>query len=209
MDTEFLVNIVDDDNGSRESISELLCSLDLATRTFPTAEQFLDEFDGAPGCVITDLRMPTMSGLELLNALRDRYCDIPVIFVSGFPETSVVVDAMQRGAITFLEKPYCQNELWNAVRAAVKHDADSRRERRAIESRLKTLNGDEQAVLELLVEGYSNKSIAQHLDIGLRTAESRRHAILKTMQVDSVARLVQDIMILNRGRRPASLHTHH
>ena len=212
METEFLVNIVDDDNGSRESISELLCSLNLATRTFPTAEEFLAEYDGAPGCLITDLRMPAMSGLELLVVLRERSYEIPVIFVSGFAETSVVVDVMQRGALTFLEKPYCQNELWNAVRAAVKHDADSRserEEREEIESRLNSLNGDEQAVLELLIEGYSNKRIAQHLDIGLRTAESRRRAVLTTMQVDSVARLVQDVMILNSGHRPASLQSHH
>lgn len=212
MEYEFLVNIVDDDADSRESLAVLVRSLAISTRLFASATEFLATFDDAPGCLITDLRMPEMSGLELLEVLRGRSCEIPVIFVSGFPETSVVVDVMQCGALTFLEKPYRQDELCSAVRAAAKLDASSRHareERQEIESRLTSLNADEQSVLELLIDGCSNKTMATHLGIGVRTVESRRRAVLKTMHVNSVARLVQDVMILNRGRRPASPQTDH
>jgi two-component system response regulator FixJ len=212
MECEFLVNIIDGDDGLRKSVAELVLSLKLSPRQFETAEEFLTTFDDAPGCLITDLRMPGMSGLELLEVLRGRSSEIPVIFVSGFPETSVVVDIMQCGALTFLEKPIRQDELCSAVRAAVKHDANSRHdreERQEIESRLTRLSANEQSVLELMIDGCPNKSIAVQLGIAVRTVESRRRAVFETMHVNSVARLVQDVMVLSRGRRPASPQTRH
>lgn len=208
---EFIVNIVDDDCGSRESIAALANSLKFATRLFASAQDFLDSYGGERGCVITDLRMPEMSGLDLLKALNDLDWSIPVIVVSGFAETSVVVEAMQRGAVTFLEKPYSGNDLWNVLRAAVKHDDEFRcesEERRAIASRLAELNADEQSVMELLVDGQSNKFIALHLGLGPRTVESKRHSVLQTMQLDSIAKLVQDVMITTRGRRPLKFPSH-
>ena len=207
-EADFLVNIVDDDRDSRESIAALAGSLKLATRVFASAEEFLDCYRGEPGCLITDVRIQGMSGLDLLKTLNDQEWGIPVIVVSAFAETSVVVEAMQRGALTFLEKPYGESDLWNAIRAAVQHDSEFRcehEERREIRSRLDQLNAGEQSVLELLIDGLSNKAISTHLTLGLRTVESRRRSVLQKMQVDSIARLVQDVMIANRGRRPSNL----
>ena len=204
MDTEFLVRIVDDDRGSRESIAVLVESLDFATQVFASAEEFTDQYRGEPGCLITELRLPGMSGLNLLKSLDLQKWEIPVIVVSGYPETSLIVEVMQLGALTFLEKPYSENELRSAIQTAEQHHCEYE-ERCGIHSRVNSLSSGEQSVMQLMINGLTNKAIATRLDLGLRTAESRRRSVLQKMHVTSIAKLVQDVMVANHGRRPPTL----
>lgn len=196
-DENATVFIVDDDPYSRESIAVLVRTMNLKTATFDCAEEFLEEYSGQPGCLISDLRMPGLSGIELLQALRGAGWEIPTIVVTGFAEVSVAVEAMQYGAITLLEKPYQENQLWSVVRDALKQDMDARasqRERQEICERLACLSEEEEAILQLILQGLPNKQISMKLDIGLRTVESRRRRIFDKMNVDSVAVLVRDVL---------------
>lgn len=177
----------------------------LNTRTFSCGEDFLDAYRSELGCLVTDLRMPGISGTELLRELKVRHFDLPAVVISAFAEIPVTVEAMQLGAMTLLEKPYHENDLWNAVRNALQVAVRMRQERseiREIRKRLQLLTPDEEAVMQLVVMGVPNKQISQQLDIGLRTVEARRRRILEKMNVESVAMLVQDVMLANQGARP-------
>jgi FixJ family two-component response regulator len=204
MSTNPIVFIVDDDRSSRESARALVATLGLPTRAFASAEEFLNAYQGEPGCLITDLRMPGMSGVELLDAMADRGRTIPVVVVSGYAEVPVTVELMLRGAVTVLEKPCRNNDLWKAVRTAVQLDAESRLisdARREIKDRIDRLTDEERCVMRLIVDGQANKTIATRLDLSLRTVEARRRTVLARMQVESVARLVQDVMFANDCQR--------
>lgn len=203
--SEPTVFIVDDDPYSRDSIQALVRTMKLNTRTFSCGEDFLDAYRSELGCLVTDLRMPGISGTELLRELKVRHFDLPAVVISAFAEIPVTVEAMQLGAMTLLEKPYHENDLWNAVRNALQVAVRMRQERseiREIRKRLQLLTPDEEAVMQLVVMGVPNKQISQQLDIGLRTVEARRRRILEKMNVESVAMLVQDVMLANQGARP-------
>lgn len=205
MDHRPTVFIVDDDAESRDSVRTLIGVLDVPVKIFISAEEFLEAYDGEPGCLVTDLRMPGLSGVELLEQLQERDQLLPSIVISGYADVAVSVEAMKRGALTFLEKPYREHELWNAVRTALAADlrtCASRKERNEIRSRLANLSPDERTVMELIVEGMPNKMIAVQLDLGLRTVEARRRTILSKMGVESIAKLVRDVMLANDLQRP-------
>jgi len=187
------VYIVDDDADSRESVAALAAQLGVSAQSFASAEEFLQDYDGfRPACVVADLRMLGMSGLELQQALHQRGSTVPVVIVTAHADTPTIVQAMQNGAITALDKPCRDSELWNAIRHALdvdlaRMDEDFQRQRTA--TLVGQLSSGEQAVLELLLAGDSNKLIAMKLDLGLRTVEARRQSIMRKLEVDSLAEL--------------------
>ncbi len=192
------VFVIDDDEAARLSVCALATSMHVPSVGFASAEEFLEAFDpDRPGCVVADVRMPGVSGVDLLGILEERGSRIPVIIVTAFANTPLTVKAMKGGAATFLEKPCSNHELWDAIREALARDAASRADSegiREIRERMAKLTPGERQVLSMLVEGKLNKSIARELDVSLRTVESRRHNVFVKMGTTTVAELVRIVM---------------
>jgi len=195
MESETTVFVVDDDAGARESVVALVGLKGLKAQGFTSAEEFLAQYDPAhKGCVVADVRMSGMSGLELLEELKARKSSLPVVIITGYADVPMAVRAMQQGAATFLEKPCQEQELWQAVQDALALEQSQqaqRKQRTEVEARLATLSEDELEVFRRLLEGHANKRIASDLDIGLRTVELRRSNIMKKMQATSLPDLVR------------------
>ncbi len=150
--------------------------------------------DGRPGCLVTDVRMLGMSGLELQEKLRELDVHLPVVVMTAHATTPLTVRAMQGGALTLLEKPFEENELWDAIRKALAKDAEQRathERRRELSRRIERLTPTQREVMDLIVAGKSNKWIAKELDVGVRTVESRRREVFEQMQAESLAELVR------------------
>jgi two-component system response regulator FixJ len=193
------VHVIDDDEAVRESLSFLLGTVGMGVQTYESAMAFLDVAPGIKaGCVITDLRMPELSGVELLRRLRDLKLGIPVIVITGHGDVPLAVEAMKIGAIDFLEKPFDDEVLLASVRSALnRQDQDQRRqsERSNIDTRLAALSNRERDVLEGLVAGRANKQIAFDLGISPRTIEIYRANLMTKMQAASLSDLVRMALI--------------
>jgi FixJ family two-component response regulator len=189
------VFIVDDDRGVRKSIGELLISVGLAVETFESAQSFLDTFDRArPGCLVLDVRMARMSGLALEAKLAEMGGDIPIVFISGHGDISMAVNAIKRGAVDFVPKPYHEQQLLDAVNEALRRDALRRApalDAGGLDERLQTLTPREREVLELALKGHSSKVIARKLDISHRTVELHRSNLLEKLRVASITELLR------------------
>lgn len=200
---ESRVFIVDDDGDIREAIATLVTQLGLAATGFESAEAFLDGYRGErPACVVTDVRMLGMTGLELQVELSRRGLLLPVIVLTAHADTPTTVRAMKQGAFTLLDKPCRDSELWEAIRSALQEDVERMRldtRQRELQGRLALLTPGEQDVLDLLMEGEANKVIAQKLDLGLRTVEARRQSLLKKFEVDSLAELIPLVLLARQG----------
>lgn len=189
------VFIVDDDSHVRDSLKFLLESFGFRTKTFESAKAFLDS--DAPreqGCLIADIRMPDMDGLELQEELVRRKVGLPIIIVTGHGDVPLAVRAMKAGAIEFLEKPYNENALIESVRRGLNEasaTADERRTQLAAAERLATLTEREREVYELLVVGHPNKVVAYKLDISPRTVEIHRAHVMDKMQARNLAELIR------------------
>jgi len=196
--SECIVFIIDDDELARRSVSALVRSMGHVCEAYPSAEQFLTSAEFSfPGCIVADVRLPGMSGLELQEKLLNQGCKLPIIMISAFASTRATVQAVQKGAITVLDKPCNDHELYNAIREALVFDQQLRdlsAAKDAIKYRLSTLTPNERDVLELLMAGSSNKQIAKELDISIRTVESRRQKVFEKMQARSVAELVRLVL---------------
>jgi two-component system response regulator DctR len=189
------VFIVDDDRGVRNSIRELLISVGLAAETFESAQSFLDTFDAArPGCLVLDIRMAQMGGLALEAKLTEMGADIPIVFISGHGDISMAVNAIKRGAVDFVPKPYQEQHLLDAINEALRRDALNAG---GLDGRLKALTPREREVLDLAVKGHSCKVIAQKLGISHRTVEVHRSHLLEKLGVASISDLLQ--LKLDRG----------
>ncbi|MEX1039383.1 MAG: response regulator [Pirellulaceae bacterium] len=192
------VFVIDDDPAARESIGMLITSQGMAVETFPSAEAFLESYrPDRSGCVVTDMKMLEISGVELQQRLLQMGERIPVILISAYANTRIAVEAMRAGAITFLEKPCQQDEILEAVREALALDAKWRSEAgEAViaEGNYAKLNAGEREVMKLMMEGKANKVIANRLDVSLRTVEARRHNVFKKMDVDNIPDLVRQAM---------------
>ena len=194
-----VVHVVDDDDAARDSLAFLLRAAEFDVRTYETAPAFLAGFDRIqPGCVITDVRMPEVSGIQLLQRLRERGSDMPVIVITGHADIPLAVEAMKSGAADFFEKPYDDEALISAVRAALdrrqgheKHGAA----RTEYQQRLATLSNRERQVLEGVVAGKPNKIIAFEHSISPRTVEIYRANVMTKMQASSLSELVRMAMI--------------
>lgn len=192
------VYVVDDDEMSRKSVIALVGAMGVDALGFPSAEEFLaaGKFD-RPGCVVTDLRMIGMSGVELQEELARRGIRMPVVVMTAFATTQTTVRAMQNGAVTLLEKPCNENELWEAVRDALAADREAQRreeELKTIRARLSELSERERAVLDCMVAGDANKVAARKLDVSIRTIENHRRRVFEKMGVDSVAEVVRMVV---------------
>ncbi|HEY1364858.1 MAG TPA: response regulator FixJ [Xanthobacteraceae bacterium] len=196
---EAVVHVIDDDEAVRQSLAFMLATAGIAAQTYESANAFLE---AAPrvkaGCVITDVRMPGISGIELLQRLQERRLGIPVIVITGHGDVPLAVEAMKSGAMDFLEKPFDDEVLLASVRAALhRHDRDSARqaERAEIEARLATLSNREREVLDGLVAGLANKQIAYDHGISPRTVEIYRANLMTKMHASGLSDLVRMALV--------------
>jgi two-component system, LuxR family, response regulator FixJ len=195
-----IVDVIDDDEAIRQSLAFLLRAAKLEVKTYSTAMAFLDALpDAASGCVITDVRMPGMSGVELLRRLKELKISVPVIVITGHGDVALAVEAMKAGAVDFLEKPFDDDVLLASVQSALKRqDGESKRhtERLEIEGRLASLSNRERDVLGGLVAGRANKQIAFDLGISPRTVEIYRANLMNKMKAGSLSDLVRMALIV-------------
>jgi FixJ family two-component response regulator len=192
------VYVVDDDHGMRKSLRWLIETLGVPVETFDSAASFLDAYhpDG-PSCLVVDVVMPQMTGLELQHELRRRADEIPVIVLTAYGDVSTAVDALKHGAIEFLEKPFEPEFLLALIRQALAEDTRRYRDRqefRGVRQRLNRLTPRQSEVLGLVVEGLSSKQIGDRLHVSSKTVEAHRAAITKTMEVRSLAELVRQVV---------------
>ena len=196
---ENVVHVVDDDDAVRDSLSFLLAAAGIAAETYPSAASFLEALPTiAAGCIVTDIRMPGMTGLDLLKRLNDAGVKLPVIVVTGHGDVPLAVEAMKLGAADFLEKPFDEEGLLAAIRSALgrHHDDDERAARQAaVRERLASLSSRERQVLDGLVAGRPNKTIAYDLGISPRTVEIYRANVMTKMQAGSLSELVRMALI--------------
>jgi two-component system, LuxR family, response regulator FixJ len=192
------VMVVDDDAGVRNAMRSLLKSVGLEAALFSSAQEFLDGYRATqPGCLLLDIRMPGMSGLELQQQLNMRGAVIPVIFMTGHGDIPMAVEAMQHGAFDFLQKPFRDQDLLDRIQRAIVKDGELRKslsEHNRIQERLETLTPREREVLDLMVKGQQNKAVAQELGVSPRTVEIHRARVMEKMAVQSVAELVHMMM---------------
>lgn len=189
------VFIVDDDPAVRQALAVLVRSMHLQAEAYDSAQQFLDAIDvNRPGCLLLDVRMPGISGLELLERLCAERTRIPAIVMSAYGDVPMVVRAMKAGALNFLEKPCRDQQLWEAIQEGLKWDA-IRRQEAAVQSKaadgLQHLTPGEHDVLRLLIDGNANKTIAAELHVSVRTVEVRRAKLMKKMNAESLAELIR------------------
>jgi two-component system, LuxR family, response regulator FixJ len=196
-----VIHVIDDDEAMRQSLAFLLGTVGMEVQTYESAVAFLEVAPTVKaGCVITDVRMPGLSGVDLLRQLRERKLGIPVIVITGHGDVPLAVEAMKIGAMDFLEKPFDDEALLASVRSALNQlDRDRKREaeRSEIEGRLATLSNRERDVLQGLVVGHANKQIAYDLGISPRTIEIYRANLMTKMQAASLSDLVR--MALGAG----------
>lgn len=195
MTNESTVFVVDDDPAVLHSLQALLESQGLRSECFSSAEAYLEAVDAqAPGCLVADLRMPGVTGLQLLQQLAENRQGRPTVVISGFAEVSSVVQSMKLGAIDVLEKPFHPGKFLSAVRSAL--DADNQQRSRSVRQRealeqIEALSADERVVLSGIVRGLTNREIADELDVSLRTVQFRRSGLMTTLRLNSKAELIE------------------
>jgi FixJ family two-component response regulator len=195
MDGDATVFVVDDDEAARESVIALVSLKGLQAKGFASAEAFLNAFEpDRKGCLVADVRMQGMTGLQLIEQLAGRQSKLPVVVITGYADVPMAVRAMQMGAVTFLEKPCQEQELWQAIQQALQIEQRRQGERSHqsdVAARIASLSDEEAAVFRMLLDGKVNKRIAVELDLGLRTIEARRANVMKKMQATSLPDLVR------------------
>jgi two-component system, LuxR family, response regulator FixJ len=203
-----IVYIVDDDDAIRAALRLLLKSVGLAATTQSSAQDFLASYNPQqPGCLILDVRMPGMSGLELQQQLNLRGAIIPVIFITGHGDVPMAVEAMQQGAFDFLQKPFRDQDLIDRIQRALAKDQAERaqlRERDRIKERLESLTAREREVLDLVTSGKPNKIMAADLGVSQRTVEIHRSRVMEKMGASSLAQLVRMVLDLKGGTETAA-----
>ena len=199
MPSDTVVHVIDDDEAARQSLEFLLRSAGFDVRAYETAMAFLDALPQAKaGCVISDVRMPGLSGIDLLKRLKELDVGMPVIIITGHGDVPLAVEAMKAGAADFLEKPFDDELMLEAVRSALSDYRETRArgaERAAIDERLAELSPREREVLEGLVAGHPNKTIAYDLGISPRTVEIYRANVMTKMKAASLSELVRMALI--------------
>jgi two-component system response regulator TtrR len=190
--------VVDDDESIRTLWRWLMESNGIAVKTFATAAEFIESYrNGSAGCLVLDLELPGMSGLELQEYLNGRDIEIPIVFVTGHGDVPAAVSALKGGAVDFIQKPFGHREVLAIIANAFQRDAelrDKRARQSRVAGRLATLTEREREVLQRIIEGKPNKIIASELDISVKTVEFHRAKVMEKAGVDSVAELVQVAM---------------
>jgi len=189
-----LVHIVDDQAAMRKMVAELVESISLKQRSYASANEFLANYVPRPcECIVSDVRMPEIGGLEFFRILRERNHVAPVIFVTGFAEVGTAVDAMRDGAFDYIEKPFAHQLFLDKVQRALAESAVrylNEMKRRATEARLAVLTPTEQRILKLVANGKSSREIGELMKISSRTVDNHRGHIMEKMHVNSVVELV-------------------
>ncbi len=197
--TDAVIHLIDDDDGVRQSLAFSLTAAGLAVRTYESAVAFLAALPGLqPGCVVTDVRMPGIDGLELQRRLQEQAVNMPVIVITGHGDVRLAVDAMKAGAFDFIEKPFDDDVLLAAIHGAMAHyDRNGGRELEAAQTRgrLALLSAREREVLHGLLAGHPNKTIAYDLKISPRTVEVHRANVMTKMAAGSLSELVRMALI--------------
>jgi FixJ family two-component response regulator len=204
---EHTVFVVDDDASVRTSVVRLLKSMGITAKPYASAMEFLDDWrhGPAPGCLVLDVQLPGLNGLELQEALRSAACSIPIIFITGHGDIPMSVRAMKAGAVDFLAKPFHDDDLLRAVQEAIARDAERRAEvaeSKAIAELYGALTPREREVMALVVAGLPNKRIATELGIAEKTIKVHRGRVMEKMHVESVADLVRAAQRLEPPTQP-------
>lgn len=195
------VFVVDDDPGVQQALKMLFRSVGHRIEVFTTAQEFLDAYDEQwSGCVVLDVYMPGMSGLELQQRLNERHSILPIVFMTGHGDVPMAVEAMQAGAVDFIQKPFHDEDMLDRVAQAINKDTDNRRvlrERHEIAKRLELLTPREKEIMSLVVNGKANKVIAADLSLSQRTVEIHRARVMEKMQASSLAHLVRMVIAVD------------
>ena len=195
---ESTVFVVDDEPVVRDSLSALIQSVGLRVQTFASAEQFLQSYDPAqPGCLVLDFRMPGMTGTTLQERMMNEGNAIPIIFISGHADVKIAVRAMKHGAVDFVLKPFSQAEMLTRIQESISKDRERRRraaDRDQILERMALLTAREQEVMEMVVEGNSNKNMAEKMRLSPKTIEVHRARVMRKMGASSLAELVRLVL---------------
>lgn len=205
-DQKAIVHVVDDDPSMREALQDLFLSIGLETRTYATARDFLaTAVSDAPGCLVIDIRLPDMNGLDFQLQLTQTGVRLPVVMMTGYGDIPMSVRAMKRGAVDFLPKPFKDQDMLDAVLAAIERD----RQRRAVDGdvskmreRFGTLSAREQQVMLLVTTGKMNKQVAGDLGISEITVKIHRAAVMRKMGARTLAELVRMADVINPRPRP-------
>jgi two-component system, LuxR family, response regulator TtrR len=195
-----IVYVVDDDEAFRDSVAWLLQTNGYQARLFSDAESLLKDIKpgsgGPPRCVVLDVRMPGMSGPEAQEALSSRGIEIPIIFVTAHADVPIAVTAIKRGAFDFIEKPFAESDLLKRIEEALSFATETAAQQSqvtSIKARLESLSDREKQVLEAVVNGKMNKTIAYDLDISIKTVEAHRARVMEKMEANSLAHLIRMI----------------
>jgi two-component system response regulator TtrR len=186
--------VVDDDESIRTLWRWLMESNGIAVRTFPSAAEFIDAYRGEPGCLVLDVRLPGMSGLELQEYLHRSGIEIPIVFTSAHGDIPTAVSAIKGGAVDFIQKPFSYREVLSIIEKAFRRDAEIR----AVSTRLASLTDRERAVMQCIIEGKPNKVIAAELDISVKTVEYHRAKLMEKAGASCIAELV--VFAMQHGR---------
>ena len=202
MQNEMLVHVVDDDPAVRDSLSFLLETANIATRSYDSAPALLARADRLePGCILTDVRMPEMNGLEMVRRLTERGVRHPVIVMTGHADVPLAIEAMRAGVKDFIEKPFDDEALLSSIRSALAEGAEAHEQEgqgAELRARLESLSARERQVLDGLVLGQANKVIAYDLELSPRTVEVYRANVMTKMQARSLSELVRMSMVAQR-----------
>lgn len=197
-DIQQTVYVVEDDEAVRDSLELLLQSDDKSVKTYDSATAFLKSYsDAMAGCIVLDIRMPGMDGMELQKKLNDKHSILPIIFVTGHGDVPMAVDAMKEGAIDFIQKPYREEALLEKIEAALVQDRHQRKtlgEKQEIVRRVKSLTPREHEIMDRMIAGQANKVIAIELEISQRTVEIHRSRVMHKMGTHSLAHLVRMVL---------------
>ena len=199
MASDPIVYVIDDDEGARHSLEFLLDVAGIRVRSFPSADAFLMASPPlARACVVTDVRMPGMSGVELVEELKRRGAEVPVIVITGHADVPLAIQAMKAGVADFIEKPFDDQTILAAIRRAIAEQAgaeEAQAERQAVAERIASLSPREREVMDGLVAGKANKAIAYDLGISARTVEVYRANVMMKMQAKTLSELVQMVTV--------------
>ena len=201
MSDDAIVFIVDDDEAVRQSTAWLIESIGLKVNTFVSADDFLENYNNESGCIVMDVRMPGMSGLEAQEEMKTRGISLPLIFITGHGDVPMAVRALKRGAFDFIEKPFNDQLLLDAVQRGLKQNSEAREsliQNESIDKRISSLTPREHEVMLRVTEGKPNKVIAHELNVSIKTVEVNRARMMEKMEASSVAELVKVTLQANR-----------
>lgn len=198
-----IISVIDDDEAVRDSLVQLFLSVGIAVKAYASGREFFDDFTpGEPGCLITDIRMPEMSGMEIQQEMNALNIDLPIVMITGHGDVETGIRAMKAGAFDFIQKPFNDQRLLEVVNLAIeKNVVDVKRmgELSVVRGNIADLSARERQVLDLIVEGMPNKRIADTLELSDKTVEFHRANIMKKMQAKTLAELIRNSLLARDG----------